>query len=150
MAIKQSNYSKSVASPPRPQTSGAVHVARFTYEVKADVAAADIVEIGILPGYAKIVDAALYTEGAAFGAVTADVGIMSGEVGSLDAGRTVGNEVFAAQSLANTNTTLARMTKVDPHLLAPVEKHRGVGLKFSALAAGVAGKKITLVLTYAQ
>jgi hypothetical protein len=149
MAIQKSPWAKFNQTAARPQTSGAVHKQEFVYDASSGVLAADIIELGILPGNAKSVDAILFTEGA-FGAVAANVGIMSGEIGSDDAGRTLGTELFAAQSLAATSTTIVRLTKAAALLVAPDVRDRSIGVQLAADVAAAAGLKLHLVLFYAQ
>lgn len=148
-AIIQSSFAKNNLSAHRPQTAGAVHEQRFSFDFASQgVLSTDILELAVLPANAKLVDAYVYAEGA-WGAITAGIGLMSGDFGSKDTARTVGTELFAAQNVNNTVTALARMSKPDGLLLAPTEKHRSIGVAFSAdVAAGA--KKLHVRLFYAQ
>lgn len=147
MAIKQSAWAKGNRQAPRPQTHGAVHSVLYTYEVGAgnNLAAADILEIGELPPYAVITDAAIFTEGTLTG-ITADVGLMSGTYGDTDPARTSGNQIFAAVDL----TAFTRMQKPEALLIPAIEASRGVGIKVSGAVASAAGKKIHLQLSFRQ
>lgn len=81
---------------------------KFTYDFglvqSQALAAGDILELGILPANAVLADAVLVTEGA-FAALTADIGIMSGEVGADlnedGSARTSDNSLFAGAALAH-------------------------------------------------
>ena len=95
MTIFQSDWGKGLQTPPRPQSAGAVHVAKFKYLAITTLASTDIIEIGVLPAFASISDAILVTEGVWTG-ITADIGIMSGTVGDELSARTSGSELFAA------------------------------------------------------
>ena len=75
---------------------------------------------------------------------------MSGETGELlnadGTARTVGAELFTGAAI----TAMLRLSKVDALLIPATEKPRSIGVKFStAVAAGV-GKKIGLMLHFAQ
>lgn len=146
MALKQSAWALGNQVSVRPQTAGADHTQRFTFEAAAGLAIGDIVEIGELPPYAIITDAKIFTEGTFTGA-TADVGLMSGEYGLNDAARTSGNQLFVAADL----TAFVRIVKGEPLLLAASELPRGIGVKIAgAVVAAAAGKRIHLVLSYRQ
>ncbi|NTE96692.1 hypothetical protein [Agrobacterium tumefaciens] len=153
MALKQSPWALGSQMTVRPQTAGAVHSQRFTYDVTSAAAAlavGDIVEIGELPPYAYVVDALVFTEGVFTGA-TADIGLMSGEYGFNDAARTSGNEMFAAVDLAAASTAVARLAKPAALLLGHTEQSRGIGVKIAGAAvAAAAGKKIHVILFFRQ
>ena len=148
-SIIQSQWAKFIRTVHRPQSAGAVHEQRFSYDCASlGVLATDILELGVLPANARLIDAMVFAEGA-WGAITADIGLMSGEFGSKDTARTSGNELFAAQNVNNTVTAAARLSKPAGLLVDPVEKNRSIGVVFSAdVAAGA--KKIHLRLFYAQ
>lgn len=140
-------FSNGQIDPSRPLSSGAVCSARMVLDLTTvQVANLDIVEIGLLHPFAYIIDATLVPEGA-FGAVTCTVGIMTGTAGDLVAARTVGAELFAA---ATPLTAPVRNTVPAGFLLAPSETARGIGVLFSALVTAGAGKRLTLIVTYAQ
>lgn len=148
MPLKQSAWAKGNQQAKRPQTAGAVHVQRFIYTVfsAADALLAnDIVEIGELPPFCRIVDAKLYTNGT-MTAVTADVGMLSGEYGDLDNARTVGKELFEAADL----TAMARLVKSDALKIDSIEGSRGIGVKVLAAVPAAATKYLVLELSYIQ
>lgn len=154
MAIVKSRWAKGERTWVRPQTSGNTHVQQYTFEftgAQGALAAGDILELGILPPYARIVDAQLITEGTMTG-LTADIGIMTGEVGAdFNADgttpRTSGNQLFAAADLT---VPLQALTKPDLILMQPVEYERSIGVKASGAVAAAAGKRIHLILHYVQ
>lgn len=147
MAIRQTELATGQQQAPQAYTSGAVacYVSTFTIPTGMTVATTDIIEIGVLPAYSRIVDATLIPKGNFGASVTADVGIMSGEVGDPTSTRTSGDEVFDGATL----TGLVRMTDVDAVLVAASDDHRSVGVKFSDAITG-AGQTITLQLLYTQ
>ena len=147
--IIQSLWAKNNLTAHRPQSAGAVHEQRFTYDfASVGVLAAEFLELGVLPANARVVDAQVFAEGS-WGAITANIGLLSGEFGVKDNARTLGSELFAAQNVNNTVTAIARLSKPDAQLLDRTEKHRGIGVQFSAdVAAGA--KKLHLRLFYAQ
>lgn len=144
MAIIQSIFAKGIRQCVRPQSAGAQHAQLYSIDLSSQaLAAGDIIEIGELPPFARFVDAVIIPEGD-FTGVTVDIGLMSGEYGSTDAARTVGNQLFAAQAVQYT-----RMTKGEACLIKSVEGSRSIGIKPSAaVAAGV--KRLHLLVTFYQ
>lgn len=153
MAIVKSRWAKGLRTWVRPQTHGAIHCTHFSYDlgVEGALAAGDILELGVLPPYARIADAVLITEGV-FTGLTADVGLMTGELGQDfmpdgTTARTSSNEFYAAADLT---VPVARVTKSAGLLIEPVEWERSIGVKVSGAVAAAAGKKIHLKLYYYQ
>lgn len=153
MAIIQSDWGSNRLTPNRPQTAGAVHVTRFVYELAGEIDTTDILELGILPAYAYLVGARVTTEGTWIvgGAdVTADIGIMSGEPGDRNVSRTVGDELFDGVNLDDAKTAVQTSDNPDLPKVAPSDKHRSIGVKFSAKVGGSSATKIILDVFYAQ
>lgn len=151
MALIQSPWAKGQKPVARPQTAWTVHAQLFVVDLTSQAfAAGDILELAVLPPYARIVGAQLVTVGA-LGAATVDIGLMSGNTGDLtnpdDSARTSGNELFAAAALTAELTFISKSASL---LLEPTEKDRSIGVKFSAAVAAGAGKKIGLLLQFAQ
>lgn len=145
MSIIQSDWPLGNRQTVRPQTAGSSHAQLFSFDFSTKaVAAADILEIGELPPFSRIIAASIIAEGD-FTGITADVGLMSGTYGSTDASRTVGSQLFAAQAVQ-----FASLSKGDAILLKSVETARGIGVKFSGNVAAAAGKKIHLLLSFYQ
>lgn len=150
MALIQSGWALGTIQVARPQTAHNTHSQLFIVDVPSTgFATDDILELAVLHPFASVIDAALVPVGS-LGAATVDVGIMSGEVGETTntdgTVRTMGNELFAAAAI----TALARLTKTDALLLKPTEGARSIGVKFSATVTAGAGKKIGLMLHFAQ
>ena len=145
MATVQSLWAKGNQQSKRPQTAGAVHAQLYSFDASAGLLAADILEIGELPPDCQIVDAMVFTEGT-FTGITANVGLMTGAYGDADSVRTVGTEIYAAADL----TTFARLVQKSTLLIAPSQAARGIGVQVSGNVAAGAGKKIHLMLFYAQ
>ena len=117
----------------------------FEYDfTTAFVAAADRIEMGMLPAGAQIVGATVIGS-AGLGAVTANVGIMSGEFGSNDNARTVGSQLFSA---ANVNAAEANATRAACLGVAPSENHRSIGATLSGNVAAGAGRRLTVAVEY--
>lgn len=146
MPTIQTSWADGRDTAPRPQTSGAVHVAKFVLNIPTTIVNADVVEIGLLQPFAHIVDAILVPEGA-FAGVTCTVGLMTGEGGDPVTPRTVGGQIFAA---ATALTGTVRNTLADGFNIQPSESTRGIGVDFSADVAGAGGKRLTLILFYVQ
>lgn len=149
MSIKQSAWAKGNKLPVRPQTAGAVHAQRFTYDfgVEGAVAETDILELAVIPPYADVVDAMLVKEGTVGATGTLDVGVMTGTFGDKDdATRTVGAELFDDANIAS--ATVLRASAAAGLLLGTSPNERAIGVKFSAAQAKTAGNRLHLVLFY--
>lgn len=141
MSILQSDWGKLRKQAPVADCAGDVVAERFDFTVTAAIGTGDIVELGVLPAGHTVVDAVLITDD--IGTATVDVGLMSGDVGSLDAARTCGNELFAAAA----DASVVRMSAAGGFRIAPADVHRSIGLKVSA-AVVAASQKISLVVQY--
>lgn len=149
MALFQSPWVLGQKPVARPQTAHNTHSQLFIVDVPAaGFAQNDILELAVLHPYAHIIDAAIVPVGS-LGAATVDIGLMSGETGELlnadGTARTVGAELFDDAAI-----TALRLSKVDALLIPATEKPRSIGVKFSAAVAAGAGKKIGLMLHFAQ
>lgn len=117
------------------------------YVVTAGLAAADIIDMGILPaGYVpvgvKLIAEDLDSNGVP--TITLDVGIMSGMPGSLDIARTCGNEAIAASTVGQAGGVVFE-AKAAILMLAPADVDRSFGVKVVAGAATlVVGAKLRL------
>ena len=147
MAIKQSLWALFKQTAARPVTSGAVTKQEFYYDASAGLLAADIVDLGVLPANAKLVDAYIYAD-ASIGTVNATVGVMSGDHGSTDSGRTLGTEIFNGTAITNAHTAIVRMTNPAAPKLASGKTDRSIGLQVSADVAAGSNKIVRVVLLY--
>jgi len=117
-------------------------VARYRFNA-AFVAAADKIEMALLPANTRIISARLIGRNLGV-ANNASMGIMSGEPGAPDDARTVGTQLLSAQAAQN----LEPAALVSACLgVAPSQSHRSIGVTLSAdVAAG--DRDVTLVLQY--
>ncbi len=150
MALIQSAWAIGTLMVARPQTAHAVHSQLYIVNVPAaGFAAGDILELAALPAYSRFVDARIVPVGN-LGAATVDVGLMSGEFGTLTnadgTARTSGNELFAGAALA----AMLPLQKADSLLIASVDYDRSIGVKFSAAVAAGAGKQIGVQVWFKQ
>ena len=151
MALIQSDWAKGLLPVARPHSAWAVHAQLFIVNVPAaGFAANDILELAVLPPYARIVGAKLVTSGVDDEA-TVDVGLMSGTTGELlnddDTARTCGTELFAAADITEEVTFISTAASL---LIKPTENDRSIGVKFSAAVAAGADKQLGLLLHFAQ
>jgi len=144
--IVHSKHAAGILATPRPQSSGAVHAVRFRHTFSVALAAATILELGVLPEYADIVGYTLVPEGD-FAGVTFSAGVMTGELGADDNARVQGVELFSAAS-ALTATLFGG--KAAAFNVASIPQARGIGLTFSGQVVADASKKLTLILFYKQ
>jgi hypothetical protein len=144
MALFQSNWGKGIKQAPVSREAGGVVCEKYTFTITADMAAGDILELGILPAYHTVVDAVLILP--ELGSATYDVGIMSGTVGSPDSARTSGDQYFDGVA----DATVHRLTLPGAFTVAAFDVDRSIGLK--AVGAGItaASQVVTLVLFTAQ
>ena len=146
MALVQSNIALGVVTVPQAFTSGAVvgYRASFTIPAGLTVADDDVLELAILPADHVILDATLIAEGN-FDGATADIGIMTGEVGEEDDTRTSDDSIFDGAAL----TGFVRVTANEGLLIDPAETDRSIGVTFSDDVVG-AGQVITLQILMTQ
>lgn len=118
-------------------------VARYRFNANF-VAAADKIEMAVLPANTRIISARLIGRNLGGVGNNASMGIMSGEPGAPDNARTVGTELLSAQAAQN----LEPAALVSACLgVAPSQSHRSIGVTLSAdVAAG--DRDVTLVLQY--
>ncbi|RBO54655.1 hypothetical protein DSD19_04570 [Rhodovulum sp. BSW8] len=149
MTMFKTPYAKGLLTPPTPYVAGAEMVAIYTFAfTKAYSAATDIIELGPLPGGAKLTGATLIGDG--LGALTADVGLMTGESGAL--ADSEGSQralttalLFDAASVNDneSNATLGACLGIPAEIAA-----RGIGATLSGNVAAGAAKTLTLLLRY--
>lgn len=146
MAIVQSAAAKGKETPPAAYQAGIRTTAIFAHTFAAAfTAASDKLEIGLIPAGVQVVEAQVF--GDSLGAITAGVGIMTGTPGSTDNARTVGTELFSAQSVADGTVGVASIETC--LAIARSDTHRGLGLTLSGnVAAPLAGKRVVVVLDY--
>jgi hypothetical protein len=104
------------------------------------LAANDIIDVGIIPANATVVDVILDSDDLDTGGAPAlafDVGIMSGTPGDTVTARTCGAEFFSASTLAQAGG-VARSTLKTTFRVAPVGYDRSVGIKITTAAATLA------------
>lgn len=116
----------------------------FDFTGQALVAAADRIELGMLPAGAQLIGLEAMAP-AAIETVTATVGIMSGEFGDNSNARTVATPVISAGNIDGASAVATRAACL---AVPPAETHRSIGLTLSANVAAGAGKTITVVAEY--
>lgn len=131
---------------PRPQTAGALHFAKFTHTFSsAFTASGNVLEMGVLPPYAKIAAYKFIPEGN-FNSETFSAGILAGALGD-DGVRAQGTELLAASTALTAAIDGVKPTAFDA---ASSDIARGIGVTFSGNVTADAAKKLTLLLTYYQ
>lgn len=121
--------------------AGEVLCETFTYALAAALVINDVIEIGILPANARIVDGIIDTDDLDSNgspAVTLDVGIMSGVVGDADLARTVGTELFAASTIGQAGG-MARTTKGQRSTPTALDRSIGVLVKAAPATSATTG-----------
>jgi hypothetical protein len=144
MALFQTAQAQGRAPSPIGYVSGCVMVAIATHTFTTNfVAADDKIELGLLPAGARPVRVQLLGEGV--GAITADVGFMSGEPGDPSNARTVDDNIIDGVSV---NDAVAAAPLAALLAITPTETHRAIGAVLSGNVAAGASKRLTLVLEY--
>lgn len=133
--------------------AGEVIANHYEFDITGvNLALNDVIDLGVLSANATVVDAILVCDDLDTGtsaALALDVGIMSGEVGTTGT-RTVGNEMFAASTVAQAGGT-ERMSKAAGFRIAKVGYDRSIGVKIqTAAATEAASGKIGLIVFTAQ
>lgn len=124
---------------------GQVMAAVYEHTFDANfTAASDILEIGLLPSGAKPVQATLISGALGVG-VTATLSLMTGLASEPDQARVAETDIQAAIAAHSASTPLSVDALTD---VAVEEKHRGLGLEFSADITAGATKTVKLVIFY--
>ena len=148
MSIFRSLWGKFKRSANMPYMAGLVTQTDFYYELTDTLGVGDVVDFGVLPAGARIVDAHLFAEGDLTGK-TVTVGFLSGTPGDTVSARTLTADLFSAQAL-DAGVAITRLNKAPVLVVAPGATDQSIGLQFSAAVAPAAGKKVHLRLFYAQ
>jgi hypothetical protein len=110
----------------------------------------DVIDLGPLPANCTVGDVFLITDDIDTNGtplISLDAGLMSGAVGENNAARTVGQELFAASTIARTGG-VERASRKEAFRIAPVGYDRSLGLKVTAAPATQATTgKIGLLVT---
>ncbi len=142
MTIKQSTYITKghITTPDR---AGEVCEQIFTHTFNAALDTTDILELAALIPFGRILAVDLADENV--GVLNWTIGYMSGTVGSTDAARTSGTELFAAQAAGTpVSMTVAALAA----LAANGYDAKSIGVKTSVNIAAGAIKKIHLRIRY--
>lgn len=132
---------------PTPGQAGVIMIAEFTHAIDAAYTAAtpDIIEIGVLPAFAKPVRMSI-TGGTLDGAdTTADVGLMSGDPLDDQSARTSGVDFLDGGIIDGATLNVPIETCME---IAPVAYDRGIGVKLSADQTAGAAKTVTIRMEY--
>lgn len=140
MAHLKSSAAQGIGAVPYPNTAGEAVVHRYTMAIPATAAIGDILEIACIPATARPTDVVVDVDGA----VSGDLGVMTGDWGSEDTERAVGTEFAAAQDF--TADAVFRPTKPTAYRIANSATARGVGLKITTAPAGPVNIGITLTV----
>lgn len=144
MATIQSDYFKGLSRTPIPvpNKAGVVHEVIVTHTFTENVDTTDVLELVPVAAGVKVLSADVAT--ANLGAITLDIGFMSGTPGDADSVRTSGAELFNDQAAG----TPAAMTLAAVTALTVAGEHRSIGVVPSAEITAAANKKLHLRLRY--
>lgn len=151
MGLTQTPVSKRQVVAPYPDCAGDVVATRFAYSFASAPSLNDIIEIGVLPAGARVIDMILDSDDLDFGgspAMTFDVGLMSGDFGVDDDARTCGAEFFSGSTVPQAGGVV-RPTLKTAFRTAPVQYDRSIGLKVAAAAATFQAGSVGLTVVYA-
>lgn len=144
MSLKQTDHAYGRKQQPTDYSNGVICAAVLEYDFPvAFTASTDVLELGLVPGNTRVIGATIIGEGV--GAITATVGLLTGEAGESDDDRELsGTNIFTAQSVDDTEKAA---TKSECLAIERADIHRGLGMTLSGDVAAGAGK-ITVVLEY--
>lgn len=153
MATILSNFVTRKANTVSADCAGDVVANQFYVDLKAaDLVAGNLIDLGILPAGHTVINAVLVPEDLDTNAaptITLDVGIMSGVPGDGVSVRTVGTELFAASTAAQTGTPAA-ISQKSAYTIAAADFHRSIGAKIVAgPATAAATGRLRLLVTSA-
>ncbi|WP_417724566.1 hypothetical protein [Salipiger sp.] len=151
MTIHRNEYGQLRAMPPTALQSGVVAAVIFTHTftaAKGDfTAASDILEIGMLPAGCRPISATLIGDG--FGAITADVGFMTGQPGAATnddgSARTSADELFDGVSVNDAENAATKATLL---AISPSAAHRSIGVKLSGNVVADGSQTVTVLVQY--
>ena len=147
MAYFQSDWVKGLKPMPTTNNANGLYFVRFVYSfATAFATATDKIELGILPAFARPAD--VWLQPVCLTASNAvDIGIMSGKVGVVDAGRTVGDEFFDGVAAVG---TFVRGSNPDifGDDFAPTPYDRSIGVLMTHDVSAGAAKKLILGLSF--
>jgi hypothetical protein len=112
----------------------------------------NVFDIGVIPAGHTVIDAVLIPDDLDSGtAIALDVGIMSGTPGDIVSTRTIGAEIFAANTAAQTGA-IARPSLPSAFKILATQADRSVGVKVqTAPTTAVAGRiRLQLVMSPAD
>lgn len=155
MAILKTEWSARRKTSAVANESAAIVSQTFVYDLVAASAPAlnDIIEMGALPGYCKVVDMVLDCDDLDSNGtptLSLDVGIMSGDFADDDAGRTVGAEFFDGSTLGQAGGIARMSAQTGFNVAAVADVDRGIGVKIAAAADTAATGQIRLHVQYAS
>lgn len=151
MATILSPFTRGVANVAYASEAGCIAVNDFYADVTAaDLALNNIIDLGILPAGHTITDAIFMPGDLDTGTtLTLDIGIVSGTPGNTTDVRTVGTELFAGSTAAQTGA-IARLNTLSALTIVATPADRSIGVKIATAAAGATAGRIRLrVLSHA-
>lgn len=130
-------------------SAGDLVVNRFFADLKvADLALNNVIDLGVLPAGHTIHGAQLIPDDLDTGTtITLDVGLMSGTVGENNASRTVGQELFAASTAAQTGAVATTASTKSALTITPVGYDRSIGVKIAAAPTGATAGRLRLTVS---
>lgn len=145
MTVFQSAQGAGKVTPPAGYSAGLTitNVVEYTFD-RAYVAATDRIEMAVLPATARLLSCVAVF--ANVGAVNTSLGIMSGAIGSTDNARTVGTQLFAAQTMANAEVAVTRTNCLA--VARDSNADRSIGMIPATDIAAGGTKKVTLIIEY--
>lgn len=126
-----------------PFTANVPAIALVEHAFKETIQTTDILEFAILPAYCRLLNVEAIAVG--LGAITVDVGLMTGDVFDTDPARTMNEVIFNDATM--TTLQQAPLDRLLPIL--GVGQQRSIGVRFSAAVTADIAKRLNMRLTYA-
>ena len=147
--MNRSEYSKGNLAVPYPDCAGCPVTHRFEMSLTTGMLAlGQITEIAKIPADCRVVGITVDADDMdSATALAFDVGILSGEFGLDDAGRTIGAEFFAASAVGQAGGVAVPTLKTAYRTTAS-DKERGVGIKITTAAGTPVAGVLGITLSY--
>lgn len=144
MTIFHSKYVSGPYRVPAAECAGEVVAVRYAFTIPAGMAESDILELGVLPAYHRVVDAVADFEDIDDSTgTTFDIGLMTGGAGTVgedttdgSTPRTCGDELYDG---INTGVAggVVRMSERDGFRITPVAYDRSIGVKLATTSGNL-------------
>ncbi len=151
MTVIKNDVTKGYVAYPYPETAGACVATRVSTALLVAPAVGDIAAIGILPSGCRIIDFVVDADSLDSGSaktLAGSVGLLTGTPDGSDTGRDMETVLFDVSTVVQSGG-IKRPDTPAAFRVAPQQRDRLIGVKFSAAAATFKVGEIGITVTYA-